>query len=353
VVQGNDASNEDMAQADAGVSAQDASAILVLDAARAISGDAGEGCSTVHVKSELKRIPVDVIWAIDSSGSMGGEQRRVKDNLGRFAQAFSTAEVDAHVVIVNKCDIAQETALRGSASYLWVDETISSRNALDKLLKSFDRWQGQLRATAATHVIVVSDDNAALSADEFRTQLTAKLQHPFVLHAIASEDVGRGEPCQAMNCSEAEGACGGWVSLTPCKAAQPGLVYFELAQQTGGEQISICQDDWGDVFTRLERALVAASALPCRFRLPTPPAGRSLEPNLVRLDYTPPGESTGPLRRASQATACGSERGWYFDQAAAPSEILLCPAACEAAKLGGELSIALVCSEAEVPVILL
>jgi hypothetical protein len=316
------------------------------------SHDADDGCSDVSVKSEVKRSPVDIIWAIDSSSSMGGEQRRVRENLGRFAAAFTAAAIDAQVVIVNKCDIAAETALAGSDRYLWVDETISSRNALDKLLKSFERWQGRLRPSAPTHFIVVSDDDASMQPAEFRAEMEAKLQHSFILHAIASEDVGEGEPCEATNCSDDEGACGGWPSLTPCEAAQPGVVYYELARETEGEQISICQDDWAKAFARLETAVVASSALPCRFNLPQPIEGRSLEVGLVRLDFTAPGQAKQALPRANDASACREARGWYYDSPMAPSEILLCPAACEAAKGGGALDIALVCSEDDVPVIL-
>jgi hypothetical protein len=323
------------------------------DAGSAVISSDG-GCSNVSAKSELKRLPIDIVWAIDSSSSMGGEQQRVRENLTRFASAFTTMDIDAHVVLVNKCDIAGDTTLAGSANYTYISETISSRNALDKLLKSFDRWQGQLRAGAPTHFIVVSDDDSSMKPDDFRMQMEAKLGHPFTLHAIASEDVGDGEPCVATsNCSDAEGACGGFASLTPCKASQPGLVYYALAAQTGGESISICQSDWASVFTRLETALVASSALPCHYNLPEPPAGKKLETKLVRIDYSPTGQAAQSFPRANEAASCRGERGWYYDVPEKPSEILLCPAACDAAKAGGALDIALVCSEDQVPVILL
>jgi hypothetical protein len=315
------------------------------------SDAAAAGCTNVRVKSDLKRAPVDVVWAIDSSSSMGGEQRRVNENLSRFAQSFTSAGVDARVVIVNKCDIAAQTALGGDARYLWVEQTINSRNSLVKLLSSFEDWRPHLRANAPTHIIVVTDDDSSIPGADFRTQMEAKLGHPFFLHAIASEDVGSGEPCMAKNCQQDQGACGGIPSLNPCKASQPGLVYYDLAKQTGGEEISICEDDWSNVFARLETAVLASSALPCRFNLPTPPTGSSLETNLVRIDYTPAGQPQEALPRAKGASECGTSRGWHYNDPAAPSEILLCPAACEAAKTGGALDIALVCSEDEVPVL--
>jgi hypothetical protein len=170
---------------------------------------------------------------------------------------------------------------------------------------------------------------------------------------VATDDAAPSTLAPADDCSDDEGACGGWPSLTPCEAAQPGLVYYELARETQGEQISICQDDWANVFARLETAVVASSALPCRFNLPRPPEGRSLDLGLVRLDYTPPGQAKQALPRANDASGCRDARGWYYDNPTAPGEILLCPAACEAAKGGGALAIALVCSEDDVPVILL
>ena len=59
--------------------------------------------------------------------------------------------------------------------------------------------------------------------------------------------------------------------------------------------------------------------------------------------YTDEDHDDREFPKASSESACGNKVGWHYDDAAAPTTIELCPAACELVKKGGSIDIALGC----------
>jgi hypothetical protein len=338
--------------------------------------DEVEGCATLRADGDIERAPVDIVWVVDASGSMVDEQQRIQENLEAFASAFAGAGVNAHVVMLTEADIGSCTALAGTPEYLFVEADVDSSNSLEVLLDQFDDYRGHLRADAVTHFIVVTDDESDVEADSFRSQMEQNLGHGFILHAIASEDTGMisggggfggggfggfGGACTPAACEDnITGACGGNIPGFGgfggfgggfCGATRPGRIYYDLADQTGGEKISICADDWGEVFARLQSAVIATSALPCSFEVPDAPQGETLDLDLVRIDFTPSGDTPRQFPRASRVDSCGNNEAWHYDDPTAPSQIVLCPSACEAVQRGGSIEIVLACEADEVLVI--
>lgn len=334
-------------------------------------GDLDE-CASVKAQGDIARAPVDIIWVVDASGSMVDEQQRIQENLEVFAGGLDAAGVDAHVVMLTADDIGSCTTLAGTPEYLFVEADVDSSNALVVLLDDFPAYAAHLRPAAVKHFIVVTDDESEISAAEFRSQMEAKLGGSFVLHAIASEDTGMsgggfggfggfGGACMPETCDDdVTGACGGTLPGFGgfggfgggfCGATRPGKIYYELADATDGEKISICEQDWGGVFARLQTAVIATSALPCELALPMAPDGKILDPNLVRVDFVPTGESSRQFPRAKDASACGTNQAWHYDDANDPSQIVLCPAACDAVAVGGSLELILACTPDDVQLI--
>jgi len=328
-------------------------------------------CASVSAQGDIERAPVDIIWVVDASGSMVDEQQRIQENLAMFATSFAAAGVNAHVVMITDDDIGSCTALAGTPEYLYVPASVDSTNALTVLVDQFPDYQAHLRPNAVKHFIVVSDDESELSASDFTTQMEAKLGGKFVLHAIASEDTGMaggggfggfggGGACMPAECDDnITGACGGMGGFGGfggfggnfCGATRPGRIYYALADQTGGEKISICADDWGEVFKRLQTAVIATSALPCEFDLPPAPEGKELDPGLVRVDFTPSGAPARQFPRARSEDNCRQNEAWHYDDANKPTQIVLCPAACDAVAVGGGVKIILACEADQVDVI--
>lgn len=70
-------------------------------------------------------------------------------------------------------------------------------------------------------------------------------------------------------------------------------------------------------------------ALPCDFPMPEATSeGVDIDPGLVNVTYTSGAGADTPFTRVPAAEDCATSRSWYYDDAANPSRIVLCPAAC-------------------------
>lgn len=79
----------------------------------------------------------------------------------------------------------------------------------------------------------------------------------------------------------------------------------------------------------------------CKFQIPAPAPGKTLNYDYVRVSYTPIGETNQvDVYQVKDAADCDpTTGGWYYDsdpKVQNPSKILLCPATCEQVKLSDE-----------------
>src|SRR5262245_27178640 len=66
------------------------------------TGPTTDACIFVAVPYEATQAtaPVDILWVIDNSGSMGEEEDRVQDNMNNFAMSIAASGVDYHVIVI-------------------------------------------------------------------------------------------------------------------------------------------------------------------------------------------------------------------------------------------------------------
>ncbi len=56
-------------------------------------------------------------------------------------------------------------------------------------------------------------------------------------------------------------------------------------------------------------------------------------------------DTSTPFKRKSSVDDCGTDTGWYYDDPDAPTQVLLCPAACDLTdQQGGSINIDFVCN---------
>ncbi len=304
--------------------------------------DSGE-CASVRVAAEATTAPVDIIWIIDSSGSMRGEASAVQSNMNAFAAEISSSGIDFRVIVMTHRDYVDVPAPLGTDTerYLFVHQPIWSGEALDMTVSELSRYSYFLRPRAATHFVGVSDDESDTEPEDFIAAMATRLGHGFVFHAIASEEAFH--DCVAGMCDP---GCTG----PNGDASAIGARFYELAAMTGGEQFSICTSDWSALFDTLEAAVILSAALPCFYELPAPPPGMVFDPELVNVVFTDAGGATTNFARAMDPSRCEDREAWYYDNNDAPTRIELCEAACEAVQTvtRGEVNIALGCAPDEV-----
>src|SRR5262245_28781818 len=78
-------------------------------------------CKSSDVKAMSAKLPVDIIWVIDNSGSMGEEEGYIKTNLNSFSSSIAASGVDYHVIVIaDTSHITVPPPLGGSPQFLAV-----------------------------------------------------------------------------------------------------------------------------------------------------------------------------------------------------------------------------------------
>ncbi len=290
----------------------------------------GKPCVRSESKASVKATAiggqVDVLVAIDTSGSMKEEAKAVQANLNNFAKIIAAKAIDAHVVLLaDGFGLCVPPPLGGpscsdSSQFRHIKVKVDSTDALERIISSYPLYQDFLRVGAARHIVVVSDDKSDKDAKWFEGKL-AGLGNPgfpggFVLHGVVSwSDELPFLPCLG-------GA--GW-----------GGVYMDLAKKTGGELAKICTPDWTQVFAAIGANVVKTVKVQCTYPLPPGADGAPVPPGQLTLSWSEGDGVAKEIPHVDSPAACPKDSvGWHSDNAAAPQAAVLCPSTCDA--LGGK-----------------
>jgi hypothetical protein len=306
----------------------------------AADAGAGGGGSCAGTVAETQKAKVDIVFVIDDSGSMTEEMAQIKTNVNSFAQKIGATGLDYQVLFITKK--AKNSAQNGNvicvpaplggpncgdnaAIFHHIDQDVQSNNALDLILSTYDSnnaalaWNKYVRADSTKVFVLVSDDESNLASDKFDAQLLAKapagmfgtaMQRKYIFHSIVGWTAGQPVP-STKTCST---------------AVQPGSVYQALSKLTGGIVDSVCKTDYSGVLDNMAKGIT--DKLSCNLGVPQ----AATDPSKVAVQETPMGGAPKQLTRVTDASKCATVKdGWYYDDPAAPKEIILCPDACSQA----------------------
>jgi hypothetical protein len=109
----------------------------------------------------------------------------------------------------------------------------------------------------------------------------------------------------------------GFSNMNAITTAGGGVVYNTLGNT---------QQDLLDALNQ-----VTKSATQCTFALPAAPPGQTLDTSRVGVQVTSSSGDRTTVPETNQEN-CGQGAGWYYDNAAQPGKVILCPASCDAVK---------------------
>jgi hypothetical protein len=301
--------------------------------------DTTDECATMSDHAEIKSLPVDIIIAVDNSNSMTAEALWVQNNLNGFSSQIAASGVDYHIVLISENNTSDEgicvAAPLGNGNcpddsnppnYLHIPAGVSSTNALAVINDTYDIWKTMLRPDSIKHFLVVSDDNADNDAATFTTWMANRGITDFTFHAIvASAGIEI-----ALNCLNGGSAlcCSNTKPSLPL-GANRGTVYIELATQTGGIWGNLCKQDFGPVFDELA-TLVSEVSFACEWDIPDPPDGEVFDPNKVNIKFSDGTGGEHDVGYVSDPSQCSNvQHGWYYDNPADPTTILVCDQTCD------------------------
>lgn len=293
-------------------------------------------CAGEEVNADFVTLPSDIIWVVDQSGSMNQETQYVQQQINTFASAIGMSGIDYRVVMIARDSstnaICVPPPLAGpscgdNTQFKLVDQYVDSRNGPAVAVAQYPNYSSFLRLESMKHFIFVTDDDSNESAATFTNALANLMPTGMFANYKVHGIYGR-----AANGGTCSGAFG--------SAVRPGDVYTTLITNTGGASGIICDNDWTNVFMQIQAAVVAGSQVSCEINIPQPTNGGSVDPNQVNVKYLMGGVGPGTvLPQASSAATCDANGGWYYDDPAAPTKIMLCPATCSAVQMDASASV--------------
>ena len=327
-------------------------------------------CATATAAATVESLPVDIIWVVDNSSSMAPAIDQVIQGLNGFASLISSRGFDYHVVMLSLRNVdrnavtgryavcippplAGDSTCGNGPRFFHSNVQIYSTQPLDQLLGTLGQttgysmgemrggepWRQFLRPNATKTIVVVTDDNSRLSANNFLhfrggpNPMNGNLILPpgildsswgglfdnYTFNGI----YGWGDPTDpSVTCRFPGGA-------TP---SSPGPVYTTLVNGSMGERAQICDgaSAWTPFFQSVASTVERTSRVACDVAIPTPPDGSVLDPTRVNVVFN--GATTTTLGKVANAAACGANGGWYYDNDTTPMRVILCPASCDRAQ---------------------
>jgi hypothetical protein len=357
------------------VDAADGAPFVTTDAADApLSPDAA--CESIKQIADPKPLPVDIIWMIDNSASMAPAVDQVNQGMNAFANLIGTKSLDYRVIVLSLrgttptgglypiCipqPLAGDANCGNGANFYQSSMNIKSTQTFEQFLGTLGQtsgyaqgqslggepWFQWLRPTATKTLVFVTDDNARLTAQEFQNysyQCVTDAGTPSCPNPFNSNKITPGilDPYwNGLFDGFVAGGVYGWgdandpsVRCTYSDNTQPpsgGSTYTDLITATNGPRAKICDgaSAWGPFFDAVATAVLANSKIACTMDIPD--NGSQLDPNEVNVTIDD-GTTTTSLSRALGKGDCGGALSWYYDDPTAPTQVILCPAACQTAQ---------------------
>ena len=312
-----------------------------------------EVCVQDNAEATLELRPIDIIFAIDTSGSMDAEIQGVQDNINNnFANIIGMSGIDYRVILISNSDVCISGALNPNGcgqsnppTYNWVDAKVGSNDAWCVMLNTYPQWSGYLRQEAFKVFVVITDDSPFCSevllgplytadqtgADMFDSALLALdpvqfgtatdrnyIFHSLVALAVNNPSTAAYQPTDPV------------ITATCPTAANNGTGYQELSQMTGGLRFPVCEgSNFDTVFQTIATGIVDGAAVACEFVIPdTGASGKPVVRDTVEVAYVP-GDKSATIKfdHVDTVADCATQ-AFYLDG----DMVRLCPAACDAIK---------------------
>jgi hypothetical protein len=319
--------------------------------------------------------PVDIIIAIDSSGSMSGEIDEVERIINEdFAAIIGASSIDFRIILVADYPPGQKNTICIGAplstddcadplpdapgtnfpTFFHYDTLVDSHDAFEVLLDTFvtsdphghmpNGWGDVLRESAIKQFLVITDDDPDDDHDFFDDALLALAPEHF---GTASNRNYTWHSIIGME--ENDPATQPWLPTDGVQNGEcsPGsqssaTEYQELSILTGGLRFPLCDNESFDVvFQEIAQGVIDAVSLPCNLRAPSAPPGEELDLRGVVVVYTPGGSATDTsLTRVGDENACQPD-AFYLEN----TTIILCPSTCNEVQDDptGELALHIAC----------
>ena len=296
------------------------------------SGD----CGAVVQMAENTLQPVDIIFGVDTTGSMGEEIGFTEANMNAFSQQVADAGIDARVILISgpkdgmpavpvHLDGVCIAPPLGSGScpadsnppaYIHVPQPLTDWDMLQSYIDLYPMYRQYLRDGSFRTFVSITDGDI--------------MGNPLLQLPINSADAF------AAAVEELEPGSSAWASwrysaihaFSPCGVGNAvGAVHADLVERTQGVSGDLCLQDFAPVFEDLAQQVTTVVTLACDWEIPPPPSGESFDPGRTNVEVTLDGTSEA-LSKVPSSADCGARDGWRYDDEGDPQRVVACPSTC-------------------------
>lgn len=301
------------------------------------SGGGGEGGACFATSAEARRIPLDIIFLVDRSGSMAGPKwEGTRNALTTFFNDPASTGLGVGMVYFP----AQKSDVCNPQTYAQLDVPIGLLPT-----NSFELTNSIPASPLGTSTPTYGGLNGSLLAAT--AYQDAHPNHKVIL-VLATD----GDPtgCLPTEIDLIAGLAQNARNYNGVKTYVIGVQGSTIANlnkiaEAGGTNAAYdITQDINEFSAKVNE--IRFEALGCDYEIPEAPPGEVFDPDLVNFTYIPKGVGGEKiLPRADDLADCGDKAGWYYDNNFGPTKIILCPASCSTvqADTSGKVSVQFGC----------
>lgn len=304
---------------------------------------ADEACGQDRFEANLEEKPVDIIFVIDNSGSMGDEIMSVQANVNtNFADIIRASGLDFRVIMLSEHgevddeSICISSPLSGTncmpvppepvnaANYFHYDADISSHDSFQRILETYnepdphgfapDGWSGWLRDGAFKVFVEITDDDPTGDLPDGNEATAANFEAAlFALQPSHFGGAGKRNYIWHSIIGMQDNNGMAWQPTDPvidelCDTGEsPAPEYQILSIATGGLRYPVCDfASYDVVFNEVAQGIIEQSKIGCELALPEAADGETIDPDAVALEWQPDPTATIEQALAVDPAACGA-----------------------------------------------
>lgn len=338
--------------------------------------DTGKGCLSEVAEAKITQRPIDILFVIDNSSSMGGQIAGTQNSINKdFAAILDPTGIDYRVIMLSQygsktnyhiCIDQPLSAISdctppppaptgpgNSAKFFHYSSAVNSRDAWCVMRDAFANTIGDqfglatsgisswVRPEAFKFIVVITDDDMSCapflpfpsSYDQSVINMADAMDNQILTWAgFGTKEARNYTYYSIVGVKTSTHSNDAWLPSDPGQgqkcagAVNPGFAHQALSIQTGGLRFSVCATGKFDqVFQEIAKGVTSKSAVKCEFPLPDAPPGEIIDLATVSVEYAVGGSSTVEALLQVPTTDACTDASFVIQD----GQVKLCPAACD------------------------